>query len=302
MAQYFPIKNLFDYKIEINFGELKKPYICTSFLKNTIIDIFKIGFLAVTIWDIFDILIVGYLLYHLLRLIRGSIAFNILIGIVLLYGLWWLVAFLKMEALSLILGQFARLGVIAVLIVFQPEIRRFLLLLGKTLNQRYYSLTEIFRRDLSLNADAEEMIRQLLRILPVFAASHTGALIVFTKNPDLQVFNQSGVRLNARLTSQLLESLFNKESPLHDGAVIVADSEIFCASCVLPVSESHDLPEGVGTRHRAAVGITEGTDMFAIVVSEETGRISYARDGMLTTDVSSERIAKVLRIILETQV
>ncbi|MEY4927853.1 MAG: hypothetical protein RI894_2289 [Bacteroidota bacterium] len=205
-----------------------------------------------------------------------------------------------MEALSLILGQFARLGVIAVLIVFQPEIRRFLLLLGKTLNQRYYSLTEVFRRDLSLDADAEEMIRQLLRALPVLAASHTGALIVFTKNPDLQVFNQSGVRLNARLTSQLLESLFNKESPLHDGAVVIADSEIHCASCVLPVSESHDLPEGVGTRHRAAVGITEGTDMFAIVVSEETGRISYARDGMLTTDVSPERISKVLRIILET--
>lgn len=256
----------------------------------------------VSVWDILDIILVGYLLYHLLRLIRGSIAFNILIGIILLYTLWWLVAFLKMEALSLILGQFARVGIIAVLIVFQPEIRRFLLLLGKTLNQRYYSVSRLFRRNLALDENSEEMIRQLMRVLPVLAASHTGALIVFTKNPSLQVFNQSGTRLHATISSQLLESIFNKESPLHDGAVVVADSEIYCASCVLPVSESHDLPEGAGTRHRAAVGITEGTDMFSLVVSEETGKISYARDGMLTTNVSPERVAKVLRLILETAI
>ena len=204
-----------------------------------------------------------------------------------------------MEALSLILGQFARLGVVAVLIVFQPEIRRFLLLVGNTLNQRYYTISTMFRRGLALDVDAEAMIRQLERVLPIFTASHTGALIVFTNNLSLQVFSQSGILLNARLTSQLLESIFNKESPLHDGAVVVSNNEIFCASCVLPVSESRDLPEGVGTRHRAAVGITEGTDMFSIIVSEETGKISYARDGMLTTNVSPERITKVLRIILE---
>ncbi len=206
-----------------------------------------------------------------------------------------------MDALSLILGQFARLGVIAVLIVFQPEIRRFLLLLGNTLNKRYYTFTGMFRRSLTLDTASANAIEQLLVVLPILAASHTGALLVFTKNTNLQVFHQSGVRLNAVLTAQLLQSIFNKESPLHDGAVIIADGEIYSASCVLPVSESRDLPQNAGTRHRAAVGITEGTDMLAVVVSEETGTISYARDGMLTQNVQPDRIAKVLRIIMEKQ-
>jgi diadenylate cyclase len=254
----------------------------------------KIGFLEVTFWDIIDILIVGYLLYQLLRLIKGSIAVNILAGISLLYITWWLVAWLRMEALSMILGQFARLGLIALVIVFQPEMRRFLLLIGQTLNARFKSFGNLFSKPTELSEASRETIAQIVKTLPLLAEQRTGALLVFTTNADLQVFNQSGVRLNATPSTQLLLSIFNPESPLHDGAVIISQNQVFAASCVLPVTESTALPEHVGTRHRAAVGVTETTNAFAIVVSEETGKISYARDGNLHYDLSPDQIGRIL--------
>ncbi len=259
----------------------------------------KIGFLDLTVFDVLDILIVGWLLYSLLRLLRGSIAFNILFGIALVYGLWWIVDFFRMDVLSMLLGQFASLGVIAFLIVFQPEIRRFLLLLGRTLQTRYVLISNIFGRPWALSEDSEESIKQFEKALTALSRTHTGALIVFTPNPALQVFNASGTRIDARVSALLLESIFNKESPLHDGAVIIADNHIYTASCVLPVSENMNLPESAGLRHRAAVGVTEGTETFAVIVSEETGKLSYARDGSLYHQYSLEKIIAELKLLLQ---
>jgi diadenylate cyclase len=254
----------------------------------------KIGFLEITFWDIADILIVGYLLYQLFRLIKGSIAVNILAGITMLYITWWLVAWLKMDALSMILGQFARLGLIALVIVFQPEMRRFLLLIGQTLNMRIKSMRRLVISPTEVSEESRDAIAHIVKTLPLLAEQRIGALFVFTTNTELQLFAQSGVRLDANLSTQILMSIFNTESPLHDGAVIIGNNKIFAASCVLPVTESSALPEHVGTRHRAAVGITEVTDGIAVVVSEETGKISYARDGNLNYDLSAEQIGKIL--------
>lgn len=259
----------------------------------------KIGFLEITFWDIADILIVGYLLYQLLRLIKGSIALNILAGITLLYTVWWLVAWLKMEALSMILGQFARLGLLALVIVFQPEMRRFLLLIGQTLNTRFKSVSRMLSAPTDISIESSAMVAQIVKTLPLLANDRTGALLVFTTNTELQIFAQSAVRLDASVSTQLLLSIFNTESPLHDGAVIIGNNKIFAASCVLPVTESTALPEHVGTRHRAAVGITEVTDSIAVVVSEETGKISYARDGNLNYDLTADQIGKVLLRVLQ---
>jgi uncharacterized protein (TIGR00159 family) len=259
----------------------------------------KILFLDLSIWDVFDILIVGWLLSQLYQLLRGSIAINIFIGLLLVYGLWWLVDILNMDTLSLILGQFVSIGMIALLIVFQPEVRRFLVVLGRSLNQQSGFLGRLFRNGLAIGDEAEQSIIEITKALHILSKTKTGALLVFTDNPNLQVFTNSGILLNATISTQLLISLFNKESPLHDGAVIIANDKIISASCVLPVSESFNLPENAGLRHRAALGISENTESLAVIVSEETGKISYTREGKIVTQLTPEHIGKVLSILFK---
>ena len=258
----------------------------------------RLGFLHLSIWDALDVLIVGLLLYQLFRLLRGSIAINIFIGVLLLYGIWGVVDFLQMDALSLLLGQFMNVGMLALLVLFQPEIRRFLLLLGKTMSGRSSWFADIFRRPI-IEGESDETIEQIMKALPLLSEKYIGALIVFTSNPNLTVFNASGVRLGAQVSASLLETLFNPEGPLHDGAVVVANRRIWSASCILPVSETNDLPENVGLRHRAAIGITESTESLAVIVSEETGKVSYALDGRLYFDCRLEVIAAVLHQALD---
>ncbi|MEM7105458.1 MAG: diadenylate cyclase CdaA [Bacteroidota bacterium] len=263
------------------------------------IDLFvKIGFLPITIWDILDILIVGFIIYQVFRLLRGSIAFNIFIGLILIYVLSALVQLLHMDLLATIMSQFANVGVLALLIVFQPEVRRFLIVLGtNTLKGRINFLKRIFNKSWDDPLGMENQIRDVIRAVENFSKSKTGALMVFTTNPNLQSAESSGVKLNADISSALLETIFHKESPLHDGAVIISEGKIIAASCILPVSDNSELPKRAGLRHRAGVGITEGTEAMAVIVSEQTGKISVARDGKLNSNLTPDQLDKYLRII-----
>ncbi|MCR9288109.1 MAG: diadenylate cyclase CdaA [Bacteroidetes bacterium] len=257
--------------------------------------IFDIGFLPVRVWDILDILIVGYLMYRIYILLKGSIAFNIFVGVVLLYMVYWLVSVLDMDLLTVILDQFVKVGVIILVIIFQPEVRRFLLILGNTtLRQR----SNFFGTWLDKNFENSEKrltkIQEIKSALLRMSKEKTGALIVLSHNIDLESLSHSGVPINADLSQQLLQIIFHKESPLHDGAVVIDKGKILAASCVLPVTESPSLPKNAGLRHRAAVGITERSNVATFIVSEETGSIGFAFDGKLQRRLSEPKLLELL--------
>ena len=257
--------------------------------------LFQIGFLPIRIVDVLDILIVGYLIYQIYKLLRGSIAFNIFIGVLLLFVVWWLVVVLKMELLSLFLGQFVGVGVIMLLIVFQPEVRRFLLLLGDTtLRQRPNLLGGLLNNREGTQEDNQQGLEELKRAILRMSRNQTGSLIVLANNRNLEFFSDSGVTLDAKLSQPLIESIFSKDSPLHDGAVIISNGKVRAASCVLPVSANPNLPKGVGLRHRAAVGVTENTNVAVFVVSEENGRISFAYEGKLQRNLTEAKLEELL--------
>ncbi|MFT5168541.1 MAG: diadenylate cyclase [Saprospiraceae bacterium] len=261
-----------------------------------IIPWFEIGFLPIRIWDILDILIVGYLIYKLYQLLRGSIAFNIFIGMILVYIVWWLVRLLQMDLLSQLLTQFVSVGVLMLLIVFQPEVRRFLLILGNTtLKQQSNFLGRLLNRPLIVNEeDIQGSVQAIKSAMLRMSEQKTGALILTSSNLNLEFFGGSGVVLNANITQPLIESLFNKDSPLHDGAVVINDNKIHSARVVLPLSSNPDLPNSAGLRHRAAVGVTENTDVAAFIVSEESGKLSYAFNGKLQWRISEKQLEKLL--------
>ncbi len=266
------------------------------------LDLFiKIGFLTITIWDIIDILVVGFLIYQIFKLLRGSMAFNIVIGLFLLFFLSELVEFLNMDLLSKILGQFVNLGVLALLIVFQPEARRFLVMLGKTtLNRRFKFWQKYVDTSKQLTANQEKQIAMIVKTAESFSGSKTGALMVFSTDPNLlEGFTSSGTRLDASISQSILESIFHKESPLHDGAVIFSDSKIHTAACVLPLSDSNQLPKRAGLRHRAGLGVTERTNAISVIVSEESGKISMAQEGELKIGISLEELRKGLMPIFK---
>ncbi|MFM2156961.1 MAG: hypothetical protein RL516_1710 [Bacteroidota bacterium] len=251
-------------------------------------ELFHIGFLSVRLLDLLDILIVSFLLYKAYQLLKGGTAINIFIGIVSMYMLWFLfVKIFEMQLLGAILGQFMSVGVLALIIVFQQEVRRFLVILGSSSITGKDSFT---RKLLPWNWKEEQVI--IADLIPVIKAcesmsnSKTGAILVLSRSTDLKFFENSGDAMDADLSKRLLESIFFKNSPLHDGAVIIRNNKIKAARCVLPVSDDNDLPAHLGMRHRAALGITEQSDAISIIVSEETGNISVAKNGTLENNLS----------------
>jgi diadenylate cyclase len=261
-----------------------------------LIALFKIGFLPVRIWDVIDILIVGYLMYQIYRLLKGNIAFNIFIGVLTLYVVWWLVNQLQMDLLEAILRQFVSVGVIIIVIIFQQEIRRFLLFLGNsTLRQRSQFLGRMLDRNMEPAEELDRHVRAIKSAILRMSRNKTGALIVLMQDVMLDGILNSGIDLGADISEQLLESIFNKASPLHDGAVMVNQGKVLAASCILPVSENPNLPKSAGLRHRAAVGVTERFGVAAFIVSEETGYISYAFDGRLYRKLNEDRLLELLR-------
>ena len=255
----------------------------------------KIGFLEIGISDVLDILLVGILFFQLYKILKGSLAFNIFIGSILLYWMWLLVRLLDMQMLSSILGQFMGSGFVLLMIVFQPEIRRFLFYLGRGSG---IGKEGFWRRFMSCELKSigqKQAVRdEIVRSLYNMAATRTGALVVITDATERDFFVNTGVAINGEISSKLLESIFDKGSPLHDGAVVISDYRIWAAGCVLPVSENPDLPKRVGMRHRAAAGISEQIDADVLIVSEETGKISHARKGVLQLGLTRPQIITVI--------
>jgi len=231
-------------------------------------------------------------------LIRGTVAMKIFAGIFALYLLWIIVKALNMQLLSSILGQVMGVGVVALLIVFQEEIRRFFLYIGTNyFTQKNLSLEHIFRR--IIKPEPQVLVYPIINACLQMAKSKTGALIVIEQESDLGNFAQTGSLIDALTNKQLLLNLFFKNSPLHDGAIIIKKDRILSAGCVLPVSKSERIPEGFGLRHRAAIGLAEITDPIIIVVSEERGEISIFHEDKIMLDVKPMEMRKILKKMVE---
>lgn len=252
--------------------------------------LFEIGFLTLRLLDLIDIILVASLIYGLFRIVRGSIGFNIFVGFLAIYIIWFIVRALNMKLLSTILYQFIGVGAVAMLIVFQQEIRRFLMLIGR--NRVVYGQRNAYTALLPWNwknAYSQEInFDELAQACIFLSESLTGALIVLARSSELKFFSTTGIAIDGEMSGKLLESIFNKKSPLHDGAVIMVKNRIKAAACILPVSEMSDLPLEYGLRHRSALGIAEQTDAMAIVVSEESGKITIASKGALSAHISME--------------
>lgn len=250
-------------------------------------------FISLTVWDILDILLVAFLLYQVYKLIKGTIAINIFAGVFTFYLTYSVVKALNLELLTSILGPFMGLGLIALIIVFAPEVRRFLLLIGTKYNvNKSFKIESLFNyRKVSINDDA---ISSLADACEKMAATKTGALIVLAKGSELYNYASSGEILKARISSELIQNIFFKNSPLHDGAMIISGNKILAARCILPVSDNLNLPGSMGLRHRAAIGMSQHSDAHIVVVSEETGNISYVMDGHIKVRISIDELQRFL--------
>ncbi len=248
------------------------------------------GFIPFTFIDLIDIVLVAAIMYWLYRMTKGTNAPYILSGIIAVYMLWVVVRALNMELLSTILGQLISVGAIALIIVFQPEIRRFLQMIGMRQKQ-FNFITRIF---------STEKERVQTNVVPIVTAcremaeAKTGALIVIGQQSDLRLIAEGGITVDAKVSTSLLKNIFFKNAPLHDGAVIVEGDRIVAAKCILPVTQS-EVPKSYGTRHRAAIGMSEISDAIIVVVSEETGGISIAQSGQLRRDIDPPRLQQTLQ-------
>jgi diadenylate cyclase len=228
--------------------------------------------------DFVDVFLVAILLYYIYRLVKGTVAVNIFIGILIIYFAWRLTDYLNMYMLYSIFDGFMKVGIIALIVVFQPEIRKFLLLVGSTNiagKKGLFKNFKFLKNDDQTTTDVEAIVKACTKM----AASNTGALIVIERNNNLDFLTNTGDEMNILVSQPIIESIFFKNSPLHDGAIIIDNNIVKATRVILPVNNEKNIPERFGLRHRAAVGITEKTDALAIAVSEETGQISYLKNG-----------------------
>lgn len=228
--------------------------------------------------DFIDVILVALLLYYVYKLVKGTVAINIFIGIVIIYIIWKLTQALQMQLLSNILGGFISVGMFALIVVFQQEIRKFLLMIGSTNlsgKGKFFKSLKFIKSDTISETDVESIIAACNKM----GASKTGALIVIERQNNLDFLTNTGDEMNIKVTQPIIESIFFKNSPLHDGAAIIEGNIVKATRVILPVSNETNIPMRFGLRHRAAVGISEKTDALAIAVSEETGQISYLKNG-----------------------
>ncbi|MGB0525050.1 MAG: diadenylate cyclase CdaA [Flammeovirgaceae bacterium] len=251
----------------------------------------SIGFLEIHWLDVLDIALVTILLYNLYKLIRGSVALKIFLGFLAVYLVFLIVKATEMALLAEILGQFMGVGVIAVIVLFQNEIKKFLLIIGKTTE-----FNQVMGKFVNTNKSEKEImdISPILAAMKVMGGTNTGALIVVSRMDDLQYYAETGDHLDAEISKRLILSIFYKNSPLHDGAVIIHKNRMKAARCILPVSDNQYIPASMGLRHRAAVGITEVTSAAVLLVSEETGQLSFVFKGKIGHNLSIQEIRKLL--------
>ena len=238
---------------------------------------FPIDFLRFGWIDAADVALVTVLLYQLYKLLRGTVALNVALGLVSFYVLYLVVKATGMELLTKMLGQVMSVGVLASIILFQQEIRRFLLTIGKAAAWERLRAWRWGRQQQGVALDVVPFVEAAKSL----ASKQTGALICFAQASDLTAYAETGDLLHADISKRLLLAIFNKTSPLHDGAVVVANGRLQAARCILPVSENPDVPAALGLRHRAALGLTEITDAVVLVVSEETGAMSLVHHGVV---------------------
>lgn len=251
---------------------------------------FKIGFLDIGWVDVIDILLVTILLAQVYKLMKGSMAIRVFFGFLSLYLIYLVVRAVEMELLSSILGQFMGVGVLAVIILFQQEIRKFLLLVGRTTSLREGKFMKNLRFVMSSTVAPKMDVSAIVDASKSLGATNTGALIVVSKESELKFYVESGDKIDAVLSKRLLMTIFTKNGPLHDGAVIIHKGRILAARCILPVTDKDDLPAQFGLRHRAAIGMTEITDTLVVVVSEETGQISAVQNGEISHNLSPQEL------------
>lgn len=250
--------------------------------------------LRITVIDIIDIFLVAIILFQIYRIIRGTAAFSIFISIFLIYISWLVVKALNMEMTSALLGQVIGLGVLALVIVFQQEVRRFLLVIGnRYIMRRQFTLTGIFsdvRNEKGSTREAEEVVRAC----EAMSSKMTGALIVIGRKSSLDIFSDGGEIINARISAELLQTIFFKNTPLHDGAVLIEGGVILAARCPLPVTDQISLPVSFGMRHRAAIGMSEHSDAIIIAISEESGHISVFKTGEIRENITPNELRNIL--------
>jgi uncharacterized protein (TIGR00159 family) len=246
-------------------------------------------FFEIRVLDIVDILLVAYILYRVYKWIRGTVAISIFIGLFSIYALWFIVRAFKMELLSAILGQVLGVGVLALFIVFQKEIRNFLLYIGSQYDTKQFSFMRLFSKR---EQHTRVNIPAIVCAAENMAEKCTGALIVIRRENPLDSYKVTGDVIDAITSNRLLENIFFKNSPLHDGAVIIENEVIAAARCVLPITEQVNLPSNYGMRHRAALGISETTDAIVVVVSEETGSISLAAGNKINYNITPAELQR----------
>jgi len=254
--------------------------------------LFKIGFLEISVVNLIDITLVSILIYQVYKLLRGSVAIKIFLGFLSIYLIYLLVSALRMELLSIILGQFMGVGIIAAIIIFAPEIRKFLLIIGRS----SFLSNENFLQELLFWRKKESQafnINPIIEATKSLSGTNTGALMVISSGSELKFYAESGDILDAVVSKRLLISIFNKYSPLHDGAVIIYNGKVKAARCILPVTE-RDVPAQFGLRHRAAIGMSEATDTLVLTVSEETGQISLAKNGKILHNLSIQEVREFI--------
>jgi uncharacterized protein (TIGR00159 family) len=248
----------------------------------------------VTVLDIIDIVLVAFILFQLYRIIKGTSAFSIFIVVFLLYLFWLIVKALNMQLVSSLLGQVMGVGVIALIVVFQQEVRRFLLVIGN----RYIQNTRFSLRKLFFSGSEVPggigVVEEIVKAAESMARKKIGALIVIGRQSRLGLYSDSGETIKAKISAELLETIFFKNTPLHDGAVIIEDNLIIAARCPLPVTDQLVLSPHLGMRHRAAIGMSEQTDALVIAVSEETGRISVADSGEIRENITPNDLRNIL--------
>lgn len=235
--------------------------------------------------DVIDIVIVSYIIYQLILLIRGTRAVQLLKGIFVLVATWAISTWLNLYTLKWLMNQMFNWGVITVLIIFQPELRRALEQLGRG---------KLFGRSTVEDRDINDKVSEIIKAVNYLSKRKIGALIVFERDTGLNEYIESGTKMESRISSELLINLFIPNTPLHDGAVIVRGGQIMAAGCYLPLSENPFISKELGTRHRAAIGISEMCDALSVVVSEETGQVSLALNGLIVRDIKEESLVTKL--------
>lgn len=260
-------------------------------------ELFKIGFITIRLIDILDILIVSVLLYRLFEFIKDTTSSKIIFFILMVFGAWKLVDFLEFTLLSSILSEFWGLGTMAFVILFSPEIRKVLLHFSERFN-----IQQMFTVFAEKDVEEAFFIQEIIEFIREIQKSEEGTLLIIRRTEPLTEIKNTGVKINAHCSSRLLLSIFRKSSPLHDGAAILKNGIIETAHCILPISESREISPDLGTRHRAALGITETTDAISIVVSEERGEISYAYKGVFFQNCNTETLSSVLYSLLDFKI